>query len=146
MLLTLAALIIQLPPLPMADPCAEATIKTWANLARARLRNEANAEYAWGGAGPAHLGLMRRLPDEAPGKQQYVEFLKETYGYNIDRLNAAYGLSASSFTDLYSLDYRSLDTTRRSVRQDDLAFLKSVNEVLFAEARKVTGRSVRFLQ
>jgi len=89
---------------------------------------------------------LRRLPDEAPGKQQYVEFLKETYGYNIDRLNAAYGLSASSFTDLYSLDYRSLDTTRPSVRQDDLAFLKSLNDVLFADARKFAGRSVRFLQ
>ena len=146
MLLALAALIIQLPPLPLADPYAEATFKTWAILARARLRNEANVEYTWSGAGPAHLGLIRRLPDEAPGKQQYVEFLKETYGYNIDRLNAAYGLSASSFTDLYSLDYRSLDTTRPSVRRDDLAFLSSLNEVLLADARKVTGRSVRFLQ
>ena len=146
MLLALAALIIQLPPLPMADPYAEATFKTWANLVRARLRNEVKVEYRWSGAGAAHLGLIRRLPDEAPGKQQYVEFLKETYGYNIDRLNAAYGLSASSFTDLYSLDYRSLDTTRSSVRQDDLAFLKGLNEVLFADARKVTGRSVRFLE
>ena len=146
MLLALAALIIQLPPLPLADPYSEATWKAWTVLARARLRNEANAEYTWSGAGPAHLALIRRLPDHAPGKQQYVEFLKETYGYNIDRLNAAYGLSASSFTELYSLDYRSLDITRTGVRQDDTTFLTRLNDLLFADAKKLTGRTVRFLQ
>ncbi len=146
MLLAFAALIIQLPPLPLADPYSEATWKAWTVLARSRFRNEATVEYTWSGAGATHIAFIRRLPDEAPGKQQYVEFLKETYGYNIDRLNAAYGLSASSFTELYSLDYRSLDTTRPIVRQDDSVFLSTLNDLLFADAKKLTGRNVRFLQ
>lgn len=144
MLLIVAALVIQLPPLPAADPHAAATMPAWAKAARAVLRNEPNVEYTWTGATAAHLEFIRRLPDEAPGKQQYVEFLKETYGYNIDRLNAAYGLQASSFTDLYSFDYRALDRGREAVRRDDKAFLRALNETLFAEAAKLTGHRVRF--
>lgn len=127
----------------MEDPYAAATQKAWAELARRALRSEATS-YSWTGAGPEHLAVIRRLPDEAAGKQQYVEFLKETYGYNIERLNAAYGLSASSFTDLYSLDYRQLDTTRAAVRRDDIAFLEALNRMLFADARKLAGRPVHF--
>jgi hypothetical protein len=144
MLLIVAALVIALPPLPDADPHAATTMAAWAKEARAALRNEATVEYTWTGATAAHLELIRRLPDEGPGKQQYVEFLKETYGYNIDRLNAAYGLQASSFTDLYSLDYRELDRGREAVRRDDAAFLNALNETLFAEAAKLAGRPVRF--
>jgi hypothetical protein len=144
MLLIVAALVIALPPLPAEDPYAATTMPEWAKAAKAFLRNEATAEYTWTGATEAHLELIRRLPDEAPGKQQYVEFLKETYGYNIDRLNAAYGLQASSFTDLYSLDYRALDRGREAVRRDDAAFLRALNEMLVAEAGKLIGRRVRF--
>lgn len=144
MLLIVAALVIQLPPLPSVDPHASATMAVWAKAARAVLRNEPKVEYTWTGATVAHLELIRGLPDEAPGKQQYVEFLKEAYGYNIDRLNSAYGLQASSFTDLYSLDYRALDRSREAVRRDDAAFLRGLNETLFAEAEKLTGRPVRF--
>jgi hypothetical protein len=144
MLLIVTALVIALPPLPAEDPYAAGTMAAWAKSAKALLRNEANVEYTWTGATAKHLELIRRLPDEAPGKQQYVEYLKETYGYNIDRLNAAYGLEASSFTDLYSFDYRALDRSREAVRHDDTAFLRALNEMLFAEAGKVTGRPVRF--
>lgn len=144
MLLIVAALVIALPPLPAEDPYAAETMREWARAVRAGLRNEANVEYTWTGATASHLELIRRLPDEAPGKQQYVEFLKEAYGYNIERLNAAYGLQASSFTDLYSFDYRALDRSREAVRRDDAAFLRALNEMLFTEAAKVTGRPVRF--
>jgi len=144
MLLIVAALVIQLPPLPAADPHAAATMAAWTKAARTALRNEPNVEYTWTGATITHLELIRSLPDEAPGKQQYVEFLKEAYGYNIDRLNAAYGLQASSFTDLYSFDYRALNRSREAVRRDDAAFLRALNETLFAEAAKLTGRPVRF--
>ncbi len=146
MLLIVAVLLIQLPPLPAADPYASTTMPAWAESARPVLRNEPNAAYTWTGATSAHLELIRRLPDEAPGKQQYVEFLKETYGYNIDRLNTAYGLQASSFTDLYSFDYRALDRTREAVRRDDAAFLRALNETLFAEAAILIGHRVRFPQ
>jgi hypothetical protein len=83
-----------------ADPYAADALPGWARAARAVLRNEPNVEIPGPGPQRPISELIRRLPDEAPGKQQYVEFLKETYGYNIDRLNAAYGLEASSFTDL----------------------------------------------
>jgi hypothetical protein len=146
MLLLVAALVVQLPALPEADPYAADTLPGWARAARAVLRNEPNVEYTWTGATTAHLELIRRLPDEAPGKQQYVEFLKETYGYNIDRLNAAYGLEASSFTDLYSFDYRALDRTRDAVRRDDAAFRRALNEMLVAEAAKITGRRIRLTE
>jgi hypothetical protein len=120
MLLLVAALVIQLPALPEADPFAADTLPAWARAARAVLRNEAKVEY--------------------------VEFLKETYGYNIDRLNAAYGLEASSFTDLYSFDYRALDGTRDAVRRDDAAFRRALNEMLVAEAAKITGRRIRLTE
>lgn len=137
----LAVLIIHLPVLPVADPYAPETMNQWSRSARTALKKEATS-YLWSAATPAHLAFIRQLPDEAPGKQQYVEFLKEAYGYNIDRLNAAYGLSASSFTDLYSFDYRALDLTRPAVRADDAAFLASVNEILLAQASRVTGKPV----
>lgn len=146
MLFLVAALVLPLPALPAADPYAPETLPGWVRAARAVLRNEPKVEYSWTGATRVHLELIRRLPDEAPGKQQYVEFLKETYGYNIERLNAAYGVEASSFTDLYSFDYRALDRTRAAVRRDDAAFLRAMNEILLAEAAKMTGRRIRLTE
>jgi hypothetical protein len=89
MLLLVAALVIQLPALPEADPFAADTLPAWARAARAVLRNEAKVEYTWTGATAAHLELIRRLPDEAPGKQQYVEFLKVVHRSLFVRLPGA---------------------------------------------------------
>jgi hypothetical protein len=77
------------------------------------------------------VDAIRRLPEASPGKQQYVQFLKDEYGYQIDRLNAAYGLQCGSFTELLSMDYRSLDRGREAVVRDDAAFLK----ILIAAAK-----------
>jgi hypothetical protein len=79
---------------------------------------------------------VRRLPEDAPAKQQYVQFLKDLYGYQIGRLNEAYGLEAGSFTELLSYDYRRLDTQRPAVRRDDEAFLKILVTAALDAARQ----------
>ena len=80
---------------------------------------------------------VRQWTEEAPGKQQYVQFLKDLYGYNIARFNEAYGLEAGSFTELLTYDYRRLDAQRPAVRRDDEAFLKIlVNAALDAARQK----------
>ena len=79
---------------------------------------------------------VRRMREEAPAKQQYVQFLKDLYGYNIGRLNEAYGLEAGSFTELLTYDYRRLDAQRPAVRRDDEAFLKTLIAAAIEAARE----------
>jgi hypothetical protein len=79
---------------------------------------------------------IRRMREEAPAKQQYVQFLKDLYGYNIGRLNEAYGLDAGSFTELLTYDYGRLDFQRPAVRRDDDAFLKTLISAALEAARE----------
>jgi len=79
---------------------------------------------------------IRKMGEETPGKQQYVQYLKDLYGYNIGRLNEAYGLDAGSFTELLSYDYRRLDLQRPAVRRDDDAFLKILVTAALDAARQ----------
>lgn len=72
----------------------------------------------------AWVDAVRSMPEHTPAKQQYVQFLKDTYGYNIGAYNAAYGLDAGSFTELLTYDYRRLDRRRDAVVRDDGEFLK----------------------
>ena len=76
------------------------------------------------------VDFIRALDSESDGKQAYVGFLKERYEYNIARLNEAYGLDAQSFTELTSLNFKSLDRTRKAVVEDDGVFLASIREVV----------------
>ncbi len=76
------------------------------------------------------VDFARGLDSEADGKQAYVGFLKERYEYNIVRLNEAYGLDAQSFTELTSLNFKSLDRTRKAVMEDDATFLASLREIV----------------
>ncbi|MBI2687751.1 MAG: hypothetical protein HYX27_15680 [Acidobacteria bacterium] len=79
---------------------------------------------------------VRRMAASAPGKEQYVQFLKDQYGYNIGPLNEAYGIEAGSFTELLTYDYRRLDTQRPAVRRDDEAFLKILVAAVLDAARQ----------
>lgn len=74
------------------------------------------------------VDAVRRMAADAPAKEQYVLFLKETYGYNIASLNKAYGIEAGSFTELLTYDYRQLDTARPAIRADDGRFLKLLTQ------------------
>ena len=76
------------------------------------------------------VDFIRTLDSESDGKQAYVGFLKERYAYTIGRLNEAYGLDAQSFTELTSLNFKSLDRTRKAVVEDDGAFLVSMREII----------------
>lgn len=84
----------------------------------------------------AWVDAIRLLPAESPGRQQYVEFLKEKYAYNIESLNKAYGLSVSSFTELFSFDFRRLDKSRPAVTADDAAFLALCTQSIIDAARE----------
>jgi hypothetical protein len=68
------------------------------------------------------VSAIRQSSSETPGKQMYVAYLKERYEYNIGRLNEAYGLEASAFTDLSESDFRTLDRKRPAVVEDDREF------------------------
>ncbi len=70
----------------------------------------------------AWVDYHRRLGAQSPGKQAYIGFLKERYGYQIAQLREAYGIDVQSFTELESFDWRALDRTRAAVRADDEAF------------------------
>jgi hypothetical protein len=82
------------------------------------------------------VDAVRRMPENAPAKQQYVQFLKDTYGYNIGVLNDAYGLDAGSFTELLTLDHRRFDARRPAIRRDDAAFLKILTAAALDAARQ----------
>ncbi len=76
------------------------------------------------------VDFARGLDSEADGKQAYVGFLKERYEYNIGRLNEAYGLDAQSFTELTSMNFKSLDRARKAVVEDDAQMLGMLREIV----------------
>jgi len=85
-------------------------------------RNAEGLELEWGGkTGATELA---RLSSAAEGKQFYVSWLKDRYSYNIARLNEAYGIESTSFSDLAESDFRNVDRTRVAVREDDRLFLE----------------------
>lgn len=75
----------------------------------------------------------RQLPADAEGKERYVQFLKESYGYQIERLQQAYRIDVSSFTELLPLRWRN------GVDSDDNAFLGWIAEAVF----EATVRAIR---
>ncbi len=127
-MLAAALVIISLTPWP--DPFDSAFLR--------RLPKTAPAEEVEFRPAPARewVDAVRRMAEEAPAKQQYVLFLKETYGYNIERLNQAYGMDAGSFTELLTYDYSRLDVKRPAVRRDDEAFLKTLTAAALDAARQ----------
>ena len=91
-------------------------------------RAAAGAELEWGdSAGAAALGT---LPSGSEGKQFYIAWLKDRYGYNIARLNEAYGTEATSFSDLSENDFSKVDRRRAAVAADDKLFLSDLEVML----------------
>lgn len=108
--------------------------------ARARRNDPALVAYVLEAAEwtQARVQEVRLLNPDHELKELYVQFLKETYGYQIQRLTAAYGIEASSFTELASLDWRRFDE-RRS-RTDDDQFLGWLAEARFRAAVEAIKR------
>lgn len=128
--MTFAAALVVISLSPWPDPFDSAYLRLVPRLDKAEaveFRPEPAREW---------VHAIRRMPEAAPAKQQYVQFLKELYGYNINQLNGAYGLEAGSFTELLTYDYRRLDTQKAAVRQDDDAFLKILVRAILDAARQ----------
>ncbi len=104
-----------------------------------RVRREGSSNEVVFKPAPARewVSFVRAMREEAPAKQQYVQFLKDLYGYNIGALNAAYGIEAGSFTELLTYDFRKLDLSRETVKRDDASFLRVLTEaaVSFSEQK-----------
>ena len=64
------------------------------------------------------------------GKQFYIGWLKDRYGYNIAKINEAYGLEMTSFSDLSESDFRQVDRKRKAVVEDDRLFLSDLESML----------------
>lgn len=91
-----------------------------------REKKAVGVELDWGeGPTARRLGGMA---GETAGKQYYVAWLKDRYGYQIAKLNAAYGLEATSFSELLERDLGRVDRGREAVRRDDEDFLRDVRE------------------
>ncbi|MFN7541268.1 MAG: hypothetical protein ACK5TN_00495 [Acidobacteriota bacterium] len=96
---------------------------------------EAHLELVWGGEVSA--ALLAAQPSASDSKQFYVAWLKDRYDYNIARLNAAYGLDSTSFSDLAELDFRQLDRSRPAVREDDALFLNLIASMTLDRVRSL---------
>ena len=125
--MTLAAALVVISLTPWPDPFDAAFRRQVPRAAEVEFRPAPSREW---------VHAVRRMREEAPAKQQYVQFLKDLYGYNIGRLNEAYGLDAGSFTELLTYDYRRLDPQRQAVRRDDEAFLKTLITAALDAARE----------
>ncbi len=77
------------------------------------------------------VNFFRSLPATAPGKAEYVRFLKDRYSADIQRLNEAYGTQFSTFDNLLSTTTWALNANHPPVRQDDELFLGRIAAVLY---------------
>lgn len=77
--------------------------------------------------GAAELATLNSASD---GKQFYIGWLKDRYGYNIAKINEAYGMEMTSFSDLSESDFKKVDRTRKAVAADDRLFLTDLEEML----------------
>jgi hypothetical protein len=64
----------------------------------------------------------------------YQAFLKERFSYTIGELNRAYGTDATSFTDLLTYDWKTIDPARTA--SDDTAFATQLNTAAKARAEQ----------
>ncbi len=97
-------------------------------------------ELRWGG--DFAVGGLRRLGSSHDWKQFYVNWLKVRYAYNITKLNAAYGLESTSFTDLTESDFKTLDVKREAVQKDDKDFWVDFEAYLLVQVRESCPASV----
>ncbi|MFN0103932.1 MAG: hypothetical protein ACKV2U_17840 [Bryobacteraceae bacterium] len=128
--MTFAAALVVISLTPWPDPFDSAFLR--------RVPRATKAEEVEYRPAPSRdwVHAVRRMHEDAPAKQQYVQFLKDLYGYNIGRLNESYGLDAGSFTELLTYDYRRLDTQRPAVRRDDESFLMILKTAALDAARQ----------
>lgn len=79
---------------------------------------------------PTGAAELSTLNSASEGKQFYIGWLKDRYGYNIAKINEAYGLEMTSFSDLSESDFKKVDRTRKAVAEDDRLFLADLEVTL----------------
>ena len=89
----------------------------------------------------AWVNWFRGLQGDSPGKQQYVQFLKETYNYSIGDVNKAYGIDSTSFTDLGQFNWNAATLDAPKPRQDDEEFLGWIAQALFFTAAQAIRKA-----
>lgn len=72
------------------------------------------------------LIFYRELPADAPGKTVYVDFLKEQYNGDLQRVNTIYNMDATTWDDLKTSTFSFTDRTNATVKSDDESFLRLI--------------------
>jgi agarase len=75
------------------------------------------------------ISFLRALPERAPGRERYLEFLSRTYG-TVDELNAAYGLNLRSHDEICRTPPTSLWSSDKAC-EDDYEFLAIIARELY---------------
>ena len=91
----------------------------------------------------AWVDWFRTQNVDSPGKQRYIQFLKETYRYSIGDVNKAYGIDSISFTDLGQLDWNTAQLEGVRPRSDDEEFLGEIAQTLFSLAAEAIRKADR---
>jgi hypothetical protein len=85
----------------------------------------------------------RKAAPDSTIRQVYLNFLKKRYGYQIQAINRAYGLDASSFTELESETFAATPTSR--MLADDAAFTADWLEERLAKGPERKAGQIRLL-
>lgn len=112
------------------EPDIDAALRLRVGRACTRVKGEGavGAELAMGQETGAQQLATQASASE--GKQFYIAWLKDRYGYNIAKINEAYGLEMTSFSDLSESDFRQVDRKRKAVDEDDRLFLADLESML----------------
>lgn len=89
----------------------------------------------------AWVDWFRAQHADSPGKQQYVQFLKETYSYSIGDANKVYGIDSTSFTDLGQFNWNAAKLEGEKTRTDDEEFLGWIAQALFSTAAEAVRKA-----
>ena len=72
------------------------------------------------------VSFIRQLPAQAPGKEQYVDFLLHRYQGDFPTINRIYGSNCRSRAELIKYPFIKVDWQRRTIYRDDSSFLQRI--------------------
>ncbi len=84
------------------------------------------------------MDILRSWPATAPGKQEYVAFLRERHGGDITRLNKTYGSTFASFDSLAETEDWKLPLENEDIDRDDADFMAKIAELWYGTLARAT--------
>jgi hypothetical protein len=82
--------------------------------------------------GISFVDFMRSLPATAPGKINYIGFLKKYYYNNITKFSQAYEMELTNFDELITIDFTKLSAQKNpAIFTDDEAYLRVLADFYF---------------